>query len=246
MIDFRTREVISLNIWICDDEKAITNAIASKIKLRYPNAQIKQFQNGLELLNQVGSFDVLFLDIEMPDIKGITVAEKLRARQQLNPIIFVTAFEQYVFQAFDVQAFHYLLKPFDTKKLYEVLHTALENRSSQTIDSPYLVIKSGFDLNKVFYHEIYYIEVFGRKLTVHKENSSYTFIGRLKQYEENLGNSFFRINRSYLVNLDYITSYTKQQIILDNGTILTLSQKKYTQFIQIYIDYIQQKGYIHT
>lgn len=235
-----------LNIWICDDEKAITNAITTKIKVRYPNVQIKQFHNGFDLLNQEGSFDVLFLDIEMPDIKGIVVAEKLRARQHVNPIIFVTAFEQYVFQAFDVQAFHYLLKPFDTKKLYEVLHTALNNRSSQLIDLPYLVIKSGFDLQKVFYHEIHYIEVLGRKLTVHIENGSYTFIGRLKQYEENLGNSFYRINRSYLVNLDYIASYTKQQIILDNGTILPLSQKKYTQFLQAYMHYIHHNGYLHT
>lgn len=234
-----------LNIWICDDEVAITNSIAQKIKLRYPHASITQFHSAFELLQHEGTFDILFLDIEMPGLNGLQLAEKLRAHQQFNPIIFVTAYEQYVFQAFDVQAFHYLLKPFDAKKLYEVLKLAQAHYATPLKEEPYIVLKSGFDLRKIYFHEIYYIEVFGRKLTFHLEYETLTVNGRLKEYEQQLGKSFFKVHRSYLVNLQYIASYTNQQITLDHGVTLSLAQKKYPEFVQAYMDFIQHKGMVH-
>ncbi len=234
-----------MNIWICDDEVAITHSIAQKIKLRYPHASIIQFHSAFELLQHEGTFDILFLDIEMPELNGLQLAEKLRADQQFNPIIFVTAYEQYVFQAFDVQAFHYLLKPFDTKKLYEVLKLAQAHYATPLKEEPYIVLKSGFDLRKIYFHEIYYIEVFGRKLTFHLEYETLTVNGRLKEYEQQLGKTFFKVNRSYLVNLKYIASYTNQQIRLDHGVTLSLAQKKYSEFVQVYMDFIQHKGMVH-
>lgn len=234
-----------MNIWICDDEVAITHSITQKIKLRYPHATITKFHSAFELLQHDDTFDILFLDIEMPEMSGLQLAEKLRAHQQLNPIIFVTAHEQYVFQAFDVQAFHYLLKPFDTKKIYDVLKLAQAHYATPLKEEPYIVLKSGFDLRKIYFYEVYYIEVFGRKLTFHLEHETITINGRLKEYEQQLGKSFFKVNRSYLVNLQYIASYTKQHITLDHGVTLSLAQKKYSEFVQAYMDFIQHKGTVH-
>jgi two-component system LytT family response regulator len=239
--------VLQLNIWICDDDVEMTEYIASKVKRLYPNATIQPFYNGSSLLEQQpANFDVLFLDIEMSDRNGIEIAQKLRARNMTNPIIFVSAYEQYVFQAFDVQAFHYLVKPFDQKKFYMVLQDAYKNRSLQESINPFVVIKAGFELHKVFHDEIYFIEVQGRKITVHTDKKAYSFNGKLQTLEEQLGDSFFRIHRSFLVHFKFIANYDQQQITLDNGAGLTLSQKKYTQFVQAYLHYIKRKGFMHT
>lgn len=238
--------MIQLNIWICDDEQAVIESIYNKIKIRYPSANIQTFNNGNELLSISLDVDILYLDIEMPDINGIEVARKLRAQGLRGNIIFVTAHDKYVFEAFDVQAFHYLVKPFDAKKFYQILQEASQNRTIPQPDPPYILIKSGFEMDKVFHEEIYYIEVQGRKIYVHTEQNTYSFNGKMKDLEEILGYHFFRIHRSYLVNLKFISRYDKQQITLDNGVILILSQKKYSEFAAAYLQYIKNKGQFHT
>lgn len=235
-----------MNIWICDDEKEITETIAAKVKIRFPSAEIQKFCFGTELLKSESHFDILFLDIELLDMNGIEVAMRLRERGEQGSIIFVTAHEKYIFQAFDVQAFHYLVKPFDNQKFFKILQDAVKQRHFQSEEAPYIIIKTGYELYKVFHAEILFIEVMGRKITVHTKSSAYTYNGKLQDLENSLGQNFYRIHRSFLVHLKYVASYDKQSIVLDNDISLTLSQKKYTDFIQQYLQYIKRKGYVST
>ena len=106
-----------MRIAICDDEQKIREMIAEKVQKRYPAADIHLFRDGEELvcekkLLQGERYDILFLDIQMPGRDGMEVARWLRDREEKLVIIFVTGAEEYVFQAFDVGAFHYLVKPF--------------------------------------------------------------------------------------------------------------------------------------
>ena len=95
---------------ICDDESVIRNEIERNIRILYSDADIMQFESGRCLLDSSDNekFDILFLDIRMEDTDGMEAARKLRQAGSDVIIIFVTAMEEYVFQAFDVGAFHYL------------------------------------------------------------------------------------------------------------------------------------------
>ena len=120
-----------MRIGICDDEKCIRDLIESKIKKHYLNADIVFFSSGEELLSSDISIGVLFLDIQMSGRNGMEIARELRRKGEKTIIIFVTAIEEYVYQAFDVGAFHYLVKPIDDVKFASVLHRAIEEWNSK-------------------------------------------------------------------------------------------------------------------
>ena len=110
-------------IAICDDEKIIIERIADLIKKQSVDCHIESFSAGSEMLAAQKHFDMIFLDIKMEGINGIETARAVREYDRKAVIIFVTAIKEYVFEAFDVGAFHYLLKPIDEQKFAEVLKT---------------------------------------------------------------------------------------------------------------------------
>ena len=115
-----------MRIAICDDEKNIRELIADKVKKQYPQGDIVFFSSGEELLLSKEQPDILFLDIQMNGKNGMETARELRKKDKKVIIFFVTAIEDYVFQAFDVGAFHYLVKPLDEVKFTEILCRAVE------------------------------------------------------------------------------------------------------------------------
>ena len=115
-----------MQIGICDDEKAVQEVLREKVKEFCPEAEIVLYQSGEELLLAESRPDILFLDIQMPKKSGMEVARELRKDGGKTILIFITAIEEYVFQAFDVGAFHYLVKPLSSDKFEEVLKKALK------------------------------------------------------------------------------------------------------------------------
>ena len=113
-----------MQIAVCDDEKEIRDMFAEKIGQLYPKADLPLYQSGEELLLSDNEPDILLLDIKMPGKNGMETARELRKKNKMTIIIFVTALDDFVFQAFDVGAFHYLVKPFDDRKFAEVLQNA--------------------------------------------------------------------------------------------------------------------------
>lgn len=128
----------SIKIAICDDEEILRRTLRQKIETHCKKAgipcQISGFDSGEGLLALPAESvpNVLFLDIQMPGKNGMQTAKELRSRNQDMILIFVTALSEYVYEAFDVNAFHYLVKPFDDEKLYEVLDNALLQYARQT------------------------------------------------------------------------------------------------------------------
>ena len=115
-----------MKIAVCDDEKEIRDMFAEKIGKLCPEADLWLYQSGEELLLSEKEPDILLLDIQMPGKNGMETAKELRRKNKRAIIIFVTALDDFVFQAFDVGAFHYLVKPFDDRKFAEVLQNAIE------------------------------------------------------------------------------------------------------------------------
>ena len=109
-----------MEVAIVDDEKVIREQI-KKLTVKYePDCNVIAYETGEELLAEGKKLDVVFLDIQMEGMNGIDTARALREKQEDMVVIFITGVKEYVFEAFDVSAFHYLLKPVEEKKFSEV------------------------------------------------------------------------------------------------------------------------------
>ena len=109
-----------MRIVICDDEEKVRKALVNKVSILFPDDEVKGFASGDDLLSSEEQPDILLLDIKMPGMSGLEVARKLRIKNERMVLIFVTGEEEYVYDAFDVQAFHFLVKPISEDRLNEV------------------------------------------------------------------------------------------------------------------------------
>ncbi len=234
-----------MQIAICDDEKKIQELLADKIQKLYPEAEVSLFDSGEKLLLSEKDPDILLLDIGMPGKNGMETAKEFRRSHKKTILIFITAFTEYVFQAFDVGAFHYLVKPFTDEKLSEVLQSAIKQYEGrecfQEINSPPFMILSGGEHIMVKPEEIIYAEVFNRKILLHTISSDMEYYGRMKELEKQVGENFYRSHRAYLVNFDFIRKYDSKTIYLEKGQAL-MAKKSYHQFVKCYHRYHQKRG----
>lgn len=233
-----------MHIAICDDDKSIVQILEEKIKKLLPDAAIKKYLSGDELISSGCKPDILFLDIQMPGTDGMKTAKILRESNEDMVLIFVTAVEEYVFQAFDVAAFHYLVKPFSDEKFEEVVKKAVKTigkHSENKTDERYIMIQSAGSHIKVFLRDIVYAEVYNRKVIIHTQNTDTEYYGKLKELSDRAGEDFFRTHRAYLVHFKYVEKYDADCVTMENGTAL-LAKKNYPEFVKQYLKYNQRKG----
>ena len=157
-----------MNIAVVDDEEVIREQIGGFIKKRNPGFNISGFATGEELLAADTEFDIIFLDIQMKGMGGIEAAKTIRQSNADRVIIFITGIKEHVFEAFDVSAFHYLLKPIAEQKFMEVLGRAIEEagkRKGQKERQIFIKTKNqGYTLKL---NSILYIENRGKKVEIH-------------------------------------------------------------------------------
>ena len=148
-----------MRIAICDDEKSMGQILEEKVKKLLPDAVVEKYLSGDDLISSGFKPDILFMDIQMPGKDGMETARIVRRNNKDMILIFVTAVEEYVFQAFDVGAFHYLVKPFSDDKFEEVVKRAIKTigeNSSNENDDKYMMILSAGSHIKVFLRDIVY------------------------------------------------------------------------------------------
>ena len=238
-----------MQIAVCDDEKEIRDMFAEMIGKLYPKADLLLYRSGEELLLSDKEPDILLLDIQMPKKNGMETAKELRRKNKKAIIIFVTALDDFVFQAFDVGAFHYLVKPFDDGKFAEVLQNAvkqsedrkkLENAGRKG-EMPSLMITTGGEHITVNLEDIVYAEVFDRKVILHMMDADIEYYGKMRELEEKAGDEFYRTHRSFLVNFGYIRKYDATTVYLRKGQAL-MAKQNYQGFVKSYLRYNQRKG----
>lgn len=235
-----TRKV--MKIAICDDEKTMCELLRKLLQKEDPGAEVCFFYSAEELLAAAEDYQLLFLDIQMPGLKGIDAARRLRERNADICIIFVTAVKEYVFEAFDVAAFHYLLKPVDEEKFAQVYAKARkECERKEEIYYP-LVIKTRHDTYTIAQADILYIESQVKKQVLHTAKGVITCYGKLNELQEKLGDSFYRCHRSYLVNMAYINGYTADEIRLTDGGTVYMAKERYADFRKSYLHYLKNGG----
>jgi len=233
-----------VRIGVCDDEKNIRELISNKIKKEYPNSEIVFFKSGEELLLESKDIDILLLDIQMPGRNGIEIARELRKKNKKTILIFVTAMEDYVFEAFDVNAFNYIVKPFNDNKFMDVLNKAINeyNSSGETEqETRYVMVSNKGMHTKVKLDEIIYAEVFNRKVVIHKIDEEIEYYGKMSELESLAGESFFRSHRAYLINFKYVEKYDAKTIYMEKGKVL-MAKKNYPEFVKKYMKYNQRRG----
>ncbi len=235
-----------LLIAVCDDIPLECADIAKQIEtiLKQSNADfiIKKFFGGLELIQSRESFDIIFLDIKMPNINGMELAKQIRKQDRQSLIIFITSASEYVFDAFDVEAFQYLLKPIQTDKLKNVLEKATKKMQiDANID--FLMISANRQIQKVFLKDILYIESIGRIAKIHCNNGTLETYEQIGILEDKLSDKFFfRCHKCFLVNLNFVDAFNKTEVRLENGEKIMLAKRRYEDFQKAILSYMKIKG----
>ena len=235
-------QVMKLNIAVCDDEKVIREQINELIGRQRQDVNIEFYVTGDELLAAKKQFDIVFLDIQMNGTNGIETARLLRERNENTILIFITGLREYVFDAFDVAAFHYLLKPIEESKFTEVFQRAnkeLEKRKKQRQEPLFIKIgKRSITLEK---DNILYIESRAKKVGIHTTRETIEAYASMNELERQLGGGFYRCHRGYLVNLAYVAEYNGESITLSNGECVYLAKERYGEFVKIYMRYLRNE-----
>ncbi len=234
-----------LSIAVCDDEVIECCNMAKRIKeimeeIKMP-CIIRQFQSGGELLQTLESFDVVFLDIIMRELDGMKTAQIFRERASDKILIFVSSSREYVFEAYDVEAFQYLLKPVDDRKLKSVLQKAVLKTESRLQE--FIIVSRERQKKKLFLDDIYYFEIKGRMVDAHGPEGIFTYYEQMGKLENKLQDKgFFRCHKSYLVNLKYVDRYNRQEVILENGEKIVIAKRRYEQFVREVLKTMRKNG----
>lgn len=235
--------VRELNIAVVDDEEKIRNQIRKLILKQLANCQVDVYKSGMELIEAKQDYDAIFLDIQMEGLSGIDTAKELRKYNDEVVIIFVDVAKDYVLEAFDVAAFHYLLKPINEEKFIEVFDKAVkEIEKHKSSEVTQLFVKSKKHNMILDHKNILYIENRGRKLEIHTLGDVIEIYATMREMEKQLGQGFFRCHRGYLVNLSFILEYTNDSISLNNGESILMAKERYNDFVKMYMQYLKDEG----
>lgn len=235
-----------MDIAVVDDEKIIREHICGLVEERQPESRIEAYATGEELLASGKRFDIVFLDIQMEGMNGIEVARSLREKNANlgvgdTVLVFITGIRDYVFDAFELYAFQYLLKPIDEDKFAEVLERAVLETAKKK-ERRVLFIKSrNLTLDQ---SEILYIESRAKKVEIHTKGAAQAIeiYAAMDELEGQLGENFYRCHRAYIVNMDCITEYDSESITLTDGDRVYLTKKKYGEFVKAYMWHLQNGG----
>ena len=234
-----------IRIAICDDEAPTRAYLASLIRAQDCPCEVVEYASAGDCLADHRGIDLLFLDIELnaAGLDGMALARQIReGNSAAQPvIIFVTGYERYVFDAFDVGAFQYLLKPVDEEKFAQVFARAVEQIGAgrETLART-LTLQSAGTSRTVPLDSIYYIESSNHKVVLRLKDGEFSCYAKIRDLEAELGDQFFRVHKGYLVNLVYVEGYSKTELTLTNGEKLLISKYKYQDFVKAYLRFVKR------
>jgi len=235
-----------ITIAICDDEKNVRSYLSALIKEQKTECKITEYASADEYLSKNAEPDLLFLDIALnasaSDMSGMELAKEIRNNEFMKQpiIIFVTSLEKYVYDAFDVNAFQYLIKPVNEQKFAEVFNRAAKQILQETEQKKKrLTIRYGGARRSVAFDSIYYIESRNHKVAIHIKNRELEYYAKIGDLEKELQGQFYRIHKSFLINLFHVEEYNRTQVTLTNGEKLPLSKYKYDDFVKAHLRFMQ-------
>lgn len=223
-----------LKIAICDDEKSqlnsLKNILSIHLDLKGIDYKIYEFNSGESLIDSITKehYDIIFSDIEMGNLDGIETARNIRLYNKKSIIIFVTAYADFVFQGYEVKAFNYILKPYSSEKIGQVLNSALDELDS--IQDKFYMVESKSKTEKINLSNTFYFTSDKRKISAITTNGSIDFYDKLDDLEKSLPSFFVRIHQRYLVNINFVSSVESNSLSI-NGEDLPISRGRYNSFM---------------
>lgn len=244
-----------LSVLIVDDEPHARRHIKSLLDKDPEIEVVHECKNGKEVLKFIKNKEpsIIFLDINMPGPTGVEIAAELQSRESL--IIFSTAYGEYALEAFELEAFDYLLKPFEDSRFYEVLERAKDaiekNRQaafgqkfaelyevySNTMVphiTEFVIKDKGFE-HKIHVDDVLYIEASAVYAALHLKSRTLLYRTALNLLEQQLPSNFLRVHRSFIVNRNYVSDVkylnnSTYMLTMENDDVI-ISSRKYKESI---------------
>jgi DNA-binding LytR/AlgR family response regulator len=219
-----------MNCIAVDDEKLVLDLVVDNIRQVPYLHLVKACKNAIEAIDvlQKEKIDLIFLDIQMPKLSGLQFIQTL---QQPPMIIFITAYEQYALEGYNLNVVDYLLKPVSFERFLKSCNKAKElydlrnDKSTTTINeesTDYIFVHVEYNLVKILFADILFIEGLKDYIKIHLASSNKTILTRMsmKAMEEKLpADKFIRIHKSYIVSADKINVVKRDLIVIDNHEI---------------------------
>lgn len=232
-----------MKILICDDEEKYVTELKAHVeeymKNRFIKFETNSFTSANDFLESNDSYDLAFLDIQMPDFNGLQVAKELRKRNNKVVIFFVTAFNEFQDDAMDLRVFRFFEKPFDVERLYSSLDKAMEYIDESYVD---VFIYNNKEYKKILVDDIVYIKRENRKIYLYTESEEFIVRETIEDWMEKLPITFFYlVHKSFLVNLHYVTKYNYTELFLLNNVRVPIAPRKQAAFHKFWFTYLKRR-----
>ena len=232
-----------MRICICDDDKSqheiIKNYVNSFSFLAQKTEIISRF-SGAGLIGDCMAginYDILFMDVRLDSENGLEVAQTVRRFYPNAIIIFISNHPDYVFEAFSVEALHFMVKPITEPDFRRVFVRAVSKYNSL-----HSFLPSGFfsDRAVICINDILYCEGYNRHVMIYTDNGKYESVAKLSDIYEMLStHGFVQTHQGFVVNMSRIRRFDKESVTLNNGTAVPVSQRRRTQTLRIFDDYLK-------
>lgn len=185
-------------------------------------------------------YRLLVLDIEMGGMNGLELAEKVRMEDREIPILFVTGYDEYMQRGYDVSALHYLIKPVDKERLFQVLDRMAETKQEE---GEGFVLNGVDEVRRVQTGSIMYVEAAGHGSVMHTWDGEVPLKESLGEIEKRMNGipGIVKCHRAYLVNLRFVSAIRNAELILDNGERLAVSRTRIKQVQREFLRYYKSR-----
>ena len=235
--------VILMKILLCDDEQQYIDELKIHIeefmKSRSIGFEIHTFNNPQSVVESDTVYQLAFLDIQMDELDGISLAKILKERNNKIVMFFVTSFNDYQDEAMDLRAFRFFEKPFNVERLYSGLEKAMEYIDESYID---FFVWANNEHKKVLVDDVIYVERGNRQVTLVTTQGNYTTRESFDEWCNILQNTFFyKVHKSFIVNLHYVTGYKYSEIFIQNNIRIPIASRRQADFHKFWFAYLRRR-----
>lgn len=235
-------EVKMIHIAICDDENKICQLYSDRIQAIISkediSANVRCFSDSkqfIEILKQT-MFDIIFLDIDMPDINGLQIAEEMMGFSRKPLLIFVTNQDALVYQSFQYHPFGFIRKSYFDDEIEDVLLSAIKEIEKDNIR---FTFRCESETMSLLVSEILYFEASGNYLIIHTKGDRYRCRDTMANIEKELsGNGFIRIHKGFLLNQEAVFRISSDTVTLLDDTVLPIGRSKKDYVKQMLMRYL--------
>lgn len=234
-----------LHIAVVEDDKMYAAQLKEYLeryqKEKNQKMSVSMFSDGEDIVTDYSAdFDIILMDIEMQFLDGMSAAERIREKDSEVVIIFITNMPQYAIQGYRVDALDYVLKPLSYFAFSQRIDRALTRIKKKEVRYVVIPLKGG--KRKIDLSRLCYVEVRDHDLIYHTVDGDYVTKGAMKEAEDALAEGdFFRCNRCYLVNLEYVENFQGSDVTV-NGDVIQVSRSRKRAFLDTLNDYMNEVG----